>query len=449
MRGFLKKFREREISGAAISATVAVVVITLVLIIYLFQRVPPRTITISTGTEGGAYFVYAQRYQEILAQNGIKLNIATSEGVLENIERLRDPESGVSAAFIQGGITTPGETPEIVSLGAMFYEPVWVFYRGSTLQQEVVWKKGMRISIGPKGSGTHKLSLELLEAVGVNLKDMELLDLLPQAAADAIQRGQIDMMVYVANWESPIPRRLLTTEGIRVHTFNRADAHVALRPYLSKIVLPEGAANLALNRPSRNVVLLAPKASLVVRKDMHPALQYALLDAAYRVHAIPTIFHIYEEFPSEDVVDLPLSVPADSYYKSGSPFLQRYMPFWVAVLVSQLLLVLLPIIGVAYPLLRVLPALYEWGMRRRIYNLYGELKFLEAALEAREVNQSVYDLLGELDRLEKYANHMRLPKPYSQLLYILRQHIEMVRTKLEERQFAENPGESSDNKSGT
>ena len=191
---------------------------------------------------------------------------------------------------------------------------------------------------------------------------------------------------------------LLTAEEIRVHTFNRADAHVALRPYLSKIVLPEGAANLALNRPSRNVVLLAPKASLVVRKDMHPALQYALLDAAYRVHAIPTIFHIYEEFPSDDVVDLPLSVPADSYYKSGSPFLQRYMPFWVAVLVSQLLLVLLPIIGVAYPLLRVLPALYEWGMRRRIYNLYGELKFLEAALEApadqvlRELLS--YDLVG-------------------------------------------------------
>jgi TRAP transporter TAXI family solute receptor len=437
MKFFLKNIHERQINKLAVTATVAVLLATLALIIYLFERVPPRTLTITTASEDGAYYRYAKRYQEILAQNGITLNILTSKGVMENIERLREADSGVSAAFVQGGIVSSRKAPELASLGAMFYEPVWVFYRGQSLARAESWNKGTRVSAGRTGSGTRKLSLDLLKAVGVKLEEVQILDLSPQAAADALTKGEIDIMTYVASWESPIPRRLLTTKGINVHTFDRADAHVALRPFLSKLVLPEGAADLAMNRPSRNVVLLAPKASLVVRKDMHPALQYALLDAAYQVHAIPSIFHVYEDFPSDDVVDLPLSVPAANYYKSGSPFLQRYMPFWVAVLVMQILLVLLPIIGIAYPLLRVLPAVYGWGMRRRIFNLYGELKFLESALEARTHDEPVYDLLGELNRLEKRANHMKIPDAYSQPLYILRQHIGMVRTRLEQRQFAE------------
>ncbi|KPK11456.1 MAG: hypothetical protein AMJ68_05775 [Acidithiobacillales bacterium SG8_45] len=437
MRRLVKRIRERQLSVFAVAATAAVLTVTLVLTIFLFERIPPRTITISTGSEEGAYYVFATRYQEVLAQNGIKLNILVSEGVVENIERLQDTGSGVSAAFVQGGVINPRDAPGLVSLGAMFYEPVWVFYRGALLRRGEVWKKGARVSIGPPGSGTRKLSLELLNATGFNLDEMKLVDLSPQAAADAIQRGEIDMMTYVANWESPIPRRLLTAEGVSVLAFDRADAHVALRPYLNKVVLPEGTADLAMNRPPRDVVLLAPKASLVVRKDLHPALQYALLNAANQVHAIPGIFHSYVKFPSNDVVDLPLSVPADDYYKSGSPFLQRYMPFWVAVLVSQILILLLPILGVAYPLLRVLPALYTWGMRRRIFSLYGELKFLEAGLETRDTRQSVYDLLAELDRLEKHVNHMKMPMEYSQPLYILRQHIAMVRTRIEERQFGE------------
>ena len=445
MWNLIKKIRERQISVLALSATVAVLALTLVLIIYLFQRIPSRTITISTASKSGAYFLYAKQYKEILAKNGITLNIITHEGAPQNnIELLRDPDSGVSAAFIQGGTTTPSEAPGLVSLGAMFYEPVWVFYRGPMLQQRAAWKKGTRISVGPMGSGTRILALELLKDVGVRLDEMKLLDLQPDEAADAIQRGKIDMMVYVANWKSPIPRRLLTAKGINVHSFFRADAHVALRPYLNKIVLPEGTADLALDAPPRDVVLLAPKASLVVRKDMHPALQYALLDAANQVHSIPGIFHAFDKFPSDYVVDLPLSVPADNYYKSGSPFLQRYMPFWVAVLVSQLLLVLVPIFGVAYPLLRVLPALYTWGMRQRIFNLYGELKFLEAGLETRDANQPIYDLLAELDRLEKHANQLKMPVAYSQPLYTLRQHIELVRQRLEERQFPEGQSDAAE-----
>jgi hypothetical protein len=198
-------------------------------------------------------------------------------------------------------------------------------------------------------------------------------------------------------------------------------------------VLPQGVADLAHNRPPTDLVLVAPKTSLVVRTDLHPGIQHLLLQAAAEVHANPGLFQRAGQFPAAEPIDLPLSDTARNYYKSGSPFLQRYLPFWIAALVSGLLIVLIPVVGLAYPLLRLAPALYAWGMRRRIYRLYGELRFLEAQLEARDPKAPVDDLLAELDGFERHVNHMRTPLAFAQMFYTLRHHISLVRARLERR----------------
>jgi TRAP-type uncharacterized transport system substrate-binding protein len=396
---------------------------------------PPRTLKIAAGEAGGAYHMLALRYQAILARHGVRLEVLETAGSVDNLGRLRDPRSGVSIAFLQSGITSQTEAPGLVSLGSVGYEPVWLFYRGDPTRIRLLKRvAGMRISIGPEGSGTRMLALELLDLLGVRDQGPELLDLQTGSAADALLRGDIDAMFMVAAFDAPVVQRLLTSPQINTASFVRADAHVALRPYLSKLTLPQGVADLRTNRPPHDVTLVAPKTSLVVRETLHPAAQYLLLQAAAEVHSRPALFQQAGQFPAPEPIDFPLSQTASNYYKSGSPLLQRLLPFWVAALVSELLTLLIPLAALAYPLLRLAPGVYGWGMRRRVFRLYGELKFLETQLDARSEAEPVDDLRAALEQLETRANRMHTPTAFAHIVYTLRVHIGLVRDRLARRQ---------------
>jgi TRAP-type uncharacterized transport system substrate-binding protein len=407
---------------------IAIVVLTIGGIV-LVRSMPPRTVRMATGEASGAYAAFAKRYQAILAKQGVRLELVESRGSVDNLAQMRDAKAGVSVALVQGGVVRPGEGDGLVSLGTVAYEPVWVFYRGPDLSLRN-WA-GKRISLGPKGSGTRRLAEEIVGLLGI--EGLRQLDLPTDAAADALIKGDIFMVVIVDPFASPAVQRLLAVPEVKLASFVRADAHVALRPYLSKLVLPQGVIDLRRNRPPADLNLVAPKASLVVREDLHSAIQYLLLAAAVEVHSKPELFQRAGEFPAAEPIDLPLSQAAINYYKSGSPFLQRYLPFWIAALASELLRLLIPVVAVVYPLLRLAPAVYGWGMRRRIFRLYGELKFVEAQLEARAAKDRVDDLRQAVDRLELRANHMRTPSAFAHMLYTLRLHIRMVRERLEKR----------------
>jgi len=350
---------------------------------------------------------------------------------VDNVRKLNDAKSGVSVAFVQGGFADAAQAPDLVSLGTVFYEPVWLFIRGDLPRASADMLKGRRVSIGPEGSGTRKLASELITAVGLDLSGAEVLDLTALKSGEALLRGEIDMVVMVAPWEYPVVRQLLASARVNAIPFKRADAHIALRPYLNKLVVPQGVADLAHDRPPTDVALVAPKCSLVVRNDLHPAIQYLLLEAAMQVHSRPGIFQKAGQFPAAEPIDFPLSDQAQRFYHAGPPFLQRYLPFWMAVFVARLLVLLIPILGVAYPAIRLLQAIYGWGMRRRIFNLYGELKFLEADLEARAPGTPADDLRASLEKLEYKANHMRVPVTFAHLLYTVRVHIGLVRARLQ------------------
>ncbi|HWH49183.1 MAG TPA: TAXI family TRAP transporter solute-binding subunit [Burkholderiales bacterium] len=407
--------------------------IAFAVLLAVLSPAPPRTVMMATGAPGSAYAEFGERYRELLARHGVTVQLISTNGAVDNLHMLGDVSSGVSIAFIQGGLAESAQTPELVSLGTLFYEPVWLFVRGGPPRSAAEMLKGRRVSIGPKGSGTRKLALELMAAVGVDVTGTEMLDLTAQDSGAALLRGEIDMAVMVAPWEFALVRQLVASEHVKTISFPRADAHIALRPYLNKLILPQGVADLARNRPPTDLLLVAPKCSLVVRNDLHPAIQYLLLDAASQLHSKPGIFQKAGQFPAAEPIDLVLSDHAQRFYHSGPPFLQRFLPFWMAVFVARLLVLLIPILGVAYPLVRLLQVLYGWGMRQRIFNLYGELKFLEADLEARAPVAPVEDLRTSLEKLEYKANHMRVPVTFAHLLYTLRVHIGLVRGRLEQR----------------
>jgi TRAP-type uncharacterized transport system substrate-binding protein len=385
----------------------------------------------ATGAEGSAYAEFGERYRELLARHGVTLELVPTNGAVDNVRKLNDAKSGVSVAFVQGGFADAAQAPDLVSLGTVFYEPVWLFIRGDLPRASADMLKGRRVSIGPEGSGTRKLASELITAVGLDLSGAEVLDLTALKSGEALLRGEIDMVVMVAPWEYPVVRQLLASARVNAIPFKRADAHIALRPYLNKLVVPQGVADLAHDRPPTDVALVAPKCSLVVRNDLHPAIQYLLLEAAMQVHSRPGIFQKAGQFPAAEPIDFPLSDQAQRFYHAGPPFLQRYLPFWMAVFVARLLVLLIPILGVAYPAIRLLQAIYGWGMRRRIFNLYGELKFLEADLEARAPGTPADDLRASLEKLEYKANHMRVPVTFAHLLYTVRVHIGLVRARLQ------------------
>ena len=434
----LKDIRERirarsRTAKFAFAAAGAVALVVLFWGISVLNPLPPRTVTMTTGSEGGAYHELGKRYREILSRSDVELRLLASEGGIENLRRLSDPRSGVSVGFMQGGATGDSERKDLVSLGTVSYEPLWFFYRGRNPGRKLERLRGKRLSIGPEGSGTRDLAVTLLAANGIDRDVAQLLPLTPQDAGEQLLSGRIDAALMVASWESPVVRRLLASEDVEPVSFPRADAYTALYPYLNKVTVPAGVGDLARNRPPADVVLLAPMTSLVVRKELHPAIQHLLLDAATEIHSGAGIFQKAGQFPAAESVDLPLSDAARQFHKTGRPFLQRYLPFWAAVFLWGLILLLVPVIGAFYPLFRVAPALYGWGMRRRIFRLYGELKFLERDLERSDSTEAAGDLVSHLDRLEERANHLQVPLAYTNLLYNLRRDIQLVRERLASR----------------
>jgi TRAP-type uncharacterized transport system substrate-binding protein len=438
IRDTLSALRSRLVI-AVVGVTVLVVAALWVAVVTL-RPMPPHTVVMATGPEGSAYYELGQRYRDLLGRAGIDLRLLSTAGALENLARLRDPRSGVSIGFLQSGITSVKESPDLNSLGTVFYEPLWFFYRNVYRGRGIEVLRGRKISIGPEGSGTRALTLELFRRNGIDQRFAELLPLTPQAAGEKLLRGEIDAALMLTSWESPVVQRLISDRDIELVSFPRADAYVALYPYLNKIVMPAGAGDIAKDRPPTDTVLFALKASLIVHGDLHPAIQYLLLDAAEQIHSGPGMFHKAGQFPAAESIDLPLSGEARQFYKTGKPFFQRHLPFWLAVLMDRLLVLIIPVVGVIYPLIRFLPALHGWEMQRRIFRLYSELRSLEREMETRDVRHDMADLFVKLERLEDRANLLRVSVSYSNMLYSLRGHITLVRQRLQRRQ--EKPGEA-------
>jgi TRAP-type uncharacterized transport system substrate-binding protein len=393
----------------------------------LLRRMPQRTVVMSIYPEGSVNADLAKRYQEILARKGIDLKLVPSAGAVDSVVRLRDPNSAVSIALIPDGITSEQDSPELVSLGSLFYQPLWVFSRGHLLRRHKPLR-GLRISIGPEGSSSHALSLKLLGRAGlIDKKSATLLSLTPSESAQKLIDGEIDVAIFLDAWESPAVQQLLETKSVSLESVPRADAFVALYPYLNKLVLPAGVVDMAKPRPPTDVTLIASKSSLAVRNDLHPAIQYMLLEAAVEIHSKPGMFHTAGQFPTPESVDLPLSPYAREFHKTGTPFLLRHLPFWLAVLLAQPLLLLIPLLVILFPLLRLAPTIYDWLERRRVYSLYSELKALEDEMFYAGPGMNGKDLVERLDQLKDRASHLSVPTPFKPLVYGLRLHIEMVR----------------------
>lgn len=402
------------------------------LAIKFIHPAPPSTITISTGSENSSFWKIAEKYRTILARNGIKLKIVSSEGSLDNLKKLSDPHSGIDVGFVQGGVAGDASIDGLVSLGSISYVPVSVFYRGRERLDRLSELRGKRVAIGVPGSGSRVLALTLLKANEIELGgSTELLDMGGDEAAQALTDGTIDAAFLMGDSASPPTMiKLLHTPGISLLDFSQAGAYARRFSYLNELRIPKGLFDLGKNIPSHDIRLIAPTAELIARDDLHPALSDMLIDAAKEVHSGANVLQRAGEFPAPLAHEFPISEDATRYYKSGKSFFYRSgLPFWLASLVDRTLVVLLPIILLLIPGFKLVPLLYGWRIKSRIYRWYGALITLERAV-ASHTEEEQAELLQRLDGIEAGVNRMKMPLAFADQFYVLREHIGFVRARL-------------------
>jgi TRAP-type uncharacterized transport system substrate-binding protein len=390
---------------------------------------PPSRVVMSTGSVDGAYHGFAKRYRDILALSGVELVLLPSAGAAENLERLRTGKDDVSLALVQGGLAQPGDADQLVSLGAVAYEPLWIFHRNGLPLQRMTDFQGLRVAGGAPGSGTRKLLDEMLERHGLGKMNPPVSPLGGLQAAQALEQAELDVVVLVSAPEGPAVQRLLRASNVALFNVRRADGYVRQFPILTRIELPEGAADLARNLPPQATTLLSLKASLVAREGIHPVLVDLILDAVREVHGSGGLVSRPGEFPSGEPAEYPMSPDADRYYKTGPSVLRRFLPYWAAVWIQRLVFFGLPLLVVGIPLMRAAPGIYRWTVRRRIFRWYGELSYLERAAAQGPGEREA--LLKRLAEIEQSVNSLRIPPAFGSEAYTLRMHVQHVKERLQ------------------
>ncbi|MEE9912194.1 MAG: ABC transporter substrate-binding protein [Deltaproteobacteria bacterium] len=419
--------------GATLAAIIFTVVVLIVAGFFFFHSAPPDTITISSGDEGSLFQRHAKKYAKILEQKGINLKILPSEGSLENLKRLQDPQFHVDVGFVQSGMVAKGQkVVNLVSLGSVSYEPLYLFCRDDQPFKLLSDFSGKKLAIGEQGTGTNVLAITLLA-----LNDIKpggatvLLEIDDEEAEKMLLEGKIDGAFMMGDSASSRTMRdLLKQPGITAFHFTQADAYTRRIRYLNKLVLLEGSINFGKNIPDHNINLLSPTVELIARTNLHPALSDLLLEAATEVHGKAGRYQRQGEFPAPIEHEYPISSNAQRYYKSGKSFLYRYLPFWMASLFNRILVVILPMILVLIPGLKLIPVIYRWRMRLRILRWYRALLVLEADLSSKVTSEQREEHLSRLDQIEQTVNNLKVPASFADQFYALRSHIAIVRTRL-------------------
>jgi TRAP-type uncharacterized transport system substrate-binding protein len=394
---------------------------------WFLQSTIPRHIVLASGLKDGPAHAFAQQYTEILARDGVTVEERLTGGADENERLLHDPKSGVDVAFMHGGVVHKNDRGNLVMLASLYYEPMWIFYRGAEKFSQIDDLRYRSIATGSPGSGIRAFAEPLLAANNVTGFNTRLVPLVNLEALRALQAGQVDAALLMGPASSPAVWQALHDPSLKLMSMGRADAYPRKFSYITKLTLPAGTIDLALHIPDHDIDLIGTKAMLVARDGLPPAITNLLLEAARELHGEQGVFEANDEFPGTSQVDLPVSADAVRHHRFGPSLLHRYLPFFVATYVERLIILLVPLLVILVPLINFLPQVLRWRVRSRVYRWYGELTMLERDVGKRTGNLPIQQWLADLNRIEQAAARIRTPASYASEAYTLREHIGMVR----------------------
>lgn len=429
IRYTLLSLRDLAVSvGPFIVLTVALLVLAYVWL----DPNPPKRVTLATGPAQSAYEAFGKRYAALLAKEGITVVLLPSEGSAANLQLLREGKADLG--FVQGGSDETGKEGDVPleSLGSLFLEPIWLFYREAVAPKaplaSLTQLQGLRVNVGTPGSGVPNLMAKLFQSNRIDSHAMTLSQLEQTPATAAFLNGDLDAIVFASAPESLLVQMLLQTPGVKLMDFAQSEAYSRRFAFLSPAVLPQGVVDLAANIPAQDVHLVAPTTTLLARANTHPALLELFALAGNEIHGSAGWFKHAREYPNVKNNELPLAKEAERTIQSGAPLLQRYLPFWVANLVERMWLVMGIILAVLLPLSRVIPPLYAFRVRSRIFRWYAQLRDIEHRAEGLT---DTAPLLAELNAVDSRAAQISVPLSYTDELYALRANIQLVRQKLQ------------------
>lgn len=447
-----------------------VVAIGLILLgLRIAQPGPPGRLVIATGGSGNAYHELATTFMADLARIGIQLELRPGVEGIDTLKALANPNSDVDAGLVKGGFAGSLQgrlastkardwhdttLPKMRSLGRLFYEPIWIFYRGNSVLKDLAQLRGKRIIVGTKQSGSRRIATQLLKANRVEAPESQLLEQDLGDDGQELVKGDVDAAILILPAESPRVQKLLRTEGIRLMDMAaEADAYTTRFPSIGKLVLHQGSVELEPSIPAANTTLLTTTTTLLVRADLHPALAAALTYAVvhnpkrgYDKDGDPILFHKAGEFPVASDPEYEMAAEARPVYKSGelpwllarvAPMNQRLgLPFGVSAYANahgaQTVLLLIPALTILLPLLSFLPKLYEWTVRQRLLYWYRQLKALEVRIEHAHQPADLAEHRGDIERIDAAVRRIKVPLPFFDQFYDLRGHIDFVRRRLRE-----------------
>lgn len=436
-------FQERSEFWAFFGPGLLITVLGFILAYSFVGPPPPKKLRFASGSSWGAYNKFARQYKEILAKEGLTIEVLETKGSSENLELLSQGKADI--AFVQGGLLPQDPRVRLEALGSVYYEPLWVFVRSSKIPREFSELRGKKMAIGPVGSGTRAIALEILRDAEMT-EELETVDVGGEQAEKMFNAGELDALFLVGTPSIPVIERMLTAPGVQLMQFSRAHALERRHHFLSVVRLYAGVIDLKKNIPPNDVELLAPAATLVVRDDFHRALPAVLLSAAREIHGEGSILTEHNEFPSAQYCSFPIAQEGRHFYQYGTSFLYRHLSFRWASALDRMAILLLPFVGLLVPIIRLLPPVYNWTMKRKIYRRYRDLQRLELRIGHAPVEQ----LLGELDIMDEGARGLAsMPAAYSADIYALRTNLDRVRGRLrrldmDEKSRFQAPSESSE-----
>lgn len=407
------------------------IIVSLIFAIRYLDPAPPNHLTIAIGDDQSDVQYVIKRYQRILKANGVNLEVKLSSGPIENLRLLEDDTSGVSAAFVQDGLGSVDNQPDVESLGSLYYEPIWVFYRSKNDYTYFSQFIGERIAVGKLGHGTQVLAERLLTISGLDPTEAQLINMNSTESALALKKGTIDAAIFMLPADSPIIHDLAIQKDLKLMDVSQAEAISRKDAAFRHLVLPRGALDLESNVPSKEINLISSTTTLLVRDDLHPALAYLLLKAATEVHNTSGILEKHGEFPTGKDDSFTLSKDAVQFYKTGGPFWQRYLPYWLAAWFDRFIFLVIPMVAFVLPLVRLIPKIYNWRLRTKIYQRYGELKFIETEIKLDATKAEQENYLQQINLIEERVDKMKMPKNFSEYIYSLKGHIQFVRDRIE------------------
>lgn len=401
------------------------------ILLFASEPFPPRNIYLAVGQEGSSFEQLGKKFKPYFADEGITLNLVNTSGYTESMQAISRPESTIDAAFSLAGIAPKGRYPKLQTLGSIEYVPLWLFHRGVELDTSTVMAafKNEKIAIGPPGSGTDILSSRLLSLTELNAEhNPNFLHISNSEATEKLMNGEIFGMFIADAENSPSLKKLLKQDDLKLFNFEYAQAISKKMPILSPVVLPKGSLDLRQRRPAQDINMLATTATLIIKKDTHPAVQHIFMSAAERISRdLDPLFSNPDFFPVYLDHNLPLSPIASRYYDKGAPALEGKMPLWVVSYLDKIWLLLVGAFAVIFPLFKLFPNYRHTRAILLISNAYEDLLQIEREAQETTENQKLLTLLERLQEVNLDTLNISIPADEMNRLYSFRGSLNTVR----------------------